>query len=745
AQIPGCTLLDQYRIVKHDYIKMPDYKLNTILKEYLGKEKIDMPYEQMFKDWEEGDPDKLKKIADYCIWDSESLIEVNMKRNDLMAYEELANLNHTPLNTIINEGSSFKIVNFFYHTCRNHGYLYCPKSINKNDVEAIISNTFNQYIKPETLSEDKEDTITDFLRVVRKKYHDKINCKIRKLIEVYKKHSGEKKKNSIDQIDIINKAKKSKNKEIRKAYKAYIEGKKKARDDSFYSKSGSLEYGCKYTGATVFQGVTDYHEDPVAVFDVARMYPSIMIAFNLSSNTHITSRKILDKLKNNPKYNKKYKVKKFTYYLRNGFKKAAYFISEGRDAIMKYMLTDIINKRTEYKAILKKIDKGKEPKKYATYYNKERAVKINANTVYGVSGCVNVPIYNEAVAAITADKGRDFIGFTSRVAKKELNTHLKALYKAKGLKYKKYDPLIYGDTDSVFIKVKKDAYESQEELIRDMLEKDKFGDKLCKKIGSEYGYTDISIEPEKVLTSLIILSKKRYIGKIHEYVKGQLDFNGRMYNSGDILKRRDYPQTSKEVYKKYIEEIYKGRPYEDIFKDFVNWIESIAAQEYPLEKYMISTSFKGFKSYKNKTALPLVLAEIMKKEDPGNKPEPGERFYYFYSHVDPSLGKRTGLPTKTAKIKICDTVMPVEIFKKKKMDLCMYLYIQGAFNALKPIFINIMGMEESYFEELKYYYSYSRDPRVKCFEVDPDIEAEHIEKIKEYIKNKNGNIDSDEE
>ena len=67
--MPGRFIFDLFQEVKKGY-KLDSYKLDSVSKEYLGDQKIDMPAKEMFARFVEEDPVKLREVAEYCIKDT---------------------------------------------------------------------------------------------------------------------------------------------------------------------------------------------------------------------------------------------------------------------------------------------------------------------------------------------------------------------------------------------------------------------------------------------------------------------------------------------------------------------------------------------------------------------------------------------------------------------------------------------------------------------------------------------------
>ncbi|MBU0461809.1 MAG: DNA polymerase II [Nanoarchaeota archaeon] len=82
ADVPGRAVLDGIRLVKMSFLKLPDYKLNTAAKEFLGEEKIfkgDSRHEQI----DEAYKKKPQLLIDYNIKDAQLAYDIIEKTNSL--------------------------------------------------------------------------------------------------------------------------------------------------------------------------------------------------------------------------------------------------------------------------------------------------------------------------------------------------------------------------------------------------------------------------------------------------------------------------------------------------------------------------------------------------------------------------------------------------------------------------------------------------------------------------------------
>jgi len=183
----------------------------------------------------------------------------------------------------------------------------------------------------------------------------------------------------------------------------------------------------KYEGAFVFQPTPGLYED-IAFFDFTSYWPSIIVTYNLSKTTFIGE-------KTSEKDSLEVDIGKKKLY----FSKKQGFFS--------LMLGEIIEKRKQYKQEYKK-----NPSPIAKA--RSNAYKLLANASYGYQGFFGARYYCPEASAATTSISRE-------LTKKIINQINKEKYE-----------VIYGDTDSIALKLnkhsKKDTLEFLEKLNKNL-------------------------------------------------------------------------------------------------------------------------------------------------------------------------------------------------------------------------------------------------------------------------------------
>tara|TARA_R110000803_G_scaffold5271_2_gene17486 strand:- start:7362 stop:11012 length:3651 start_codon:yes stop_codon:yes gene_type:complete len=118
---PGRFIFDMFHEVKREY-KLDSYKLDNVSKLYLGDQKIDMSPKEMFARFIEGDPVKLRQVAEYCIKDTLLPHRLLTKLSTLMNLLEMAKATWVPLNYLVERGQQIKVFSQLTKKAREMGY-----------------------------------------------------------------------------------------------------------------------------------------------------------------------------------------------------------------------------------------------------------------------------------------------------------------------------------------------------------------------------------------------------------------------------------------------------------------------------------------------------------------------------------------------------------------------------------------------------------------------------------------------
>ncbi len=459
---------------------------------------------------------------------------------------------------------------------------------------------------------------------------------------------------------------------------------------------GQLDDG--FEGAIVLEpkpGI--YSDDPVSVLDYASLYPSSIIEKNLSHETYIGTE---EEIKNNPEiekvikdiggYDKCWGIEYDDYiYEKKGktvHKKKAdtqtkcFFVKNKRTednkvikesmGIIPIVLQTLLDQR---KATRKKIKETNDDNKKKVLDGFQLAYKVTANSVYGQMGAKTSPIFFKKIAACTTAIGRERIDDASIGVKKWAA--------AEGYHAPE---IVYGDTDSVFVKFSRKHKDTGEILEgKDAL-------RYCIDCGVKAGewvtknmlYDPQDLEYEKTFYPFILISKKRYTGDKYELDHEKPKERTSM---GIVMKRRDNAPICKYVFGNVIEIIMNKRSVDLA----IDWLKKTLTQikDGKMDKsmFIISKSLRGF--YKNPEGIAhKVLADRMAERNPGNKPKPNDRIPYAYIKLsDTELydynnpyksGPRKGKP-KPKKVLQGNRIEHPDYIKEKSLELDYNFYISN--------------------------------------------------------------------
>ena len=118
----GRFIFDLFHEVKKGY-KLDSYSLNNVSKLYLGDQKIDMSPKEMFARYVEGDPVKLREVAEYCIKDTLLPHKLMKKMCILLNLLEMAKATWVPLCFLVERGQQIKVFSLLTKKSREMGFM----------------------------------------------------------------------------------------------------------------------------------------------------------------------------------------------------------------------------------------------------------------------------------------------------------------------------------------------------------------------------------------------------------------------------------------------------------------------------------------------------------------------------------------------------------------------------------------------------------------------------------------------
>ncbi|MGQ9543297.1 MAG: DNA-directed DNA polymerase [Candidatus Bathyarchaeia archaeon] len=310
-----------------------------------------------------------------------------------------------------------------------------------------------------------------------------------------------------------------------------------------------------YQGAIVMAPKPGIH-DNVAVLDFTSMYPNLMIMYNISPDSLVTSR--------DPSTSEVFTAPDVGFNFR-----------KDPPGFYKQVLQNLIEARREIRKRLSEVDR--ESVEYKILKEREKVVKVITNACYGYAGWVGARWYVREVAESVAAFGRATLRRVIEMAR-DL-----------GL------PVIYGDTDSIFVKYERVKVEE-----------------LLSMVGREMG---MEIKIDKVYSRVLFTeAKKKYAGLLSD---GTLDIVGL-----EVV-RGDWSNVAKTVQEKILELILKGGSVEKAVEYLRQLIHDIRSGKIPISELAIwKTLTKPVESYQVRS--PHVEAAKIMLED-GWRLKPGDK------------------------------------------------------------------------------------------------------------------------
>ena len=233
----------------------------------------------------------------------------------------------------------------------------------------------------------------------------------------------------------------------------------------------------QYEGATVIEPTRGYYDVPIATLDFASLYPSIIQAHNLCYTT-LLNKTAVEKLG----------LKKDEDYIvtPNG---DMFCTAKVRKGLLSQILEELLGARKKAK---RELAVETDPFKKAVLNGRQLALKISANSVYGITGATVGKLPCLAIASSTTSYGRQMIEKTKEEVENKYTI-------ANG--YTHDAQVIYGDTDSVMVKF------GTSELAKAM----ELGQEAADYVSGKF-IKPIKLEFEKVYFPYLLINKKRYAG-----------------------------------------------------------------------------------------------------------------------------------------------------------------------------------------------------------------------------------------
>lgn len=275
--IPGRLNYDLLIHYKRGMKKYSSYKLDNIASEILKKNKLDVSAKDIFNFYDEGTPEKIKKIGEYCIVDTELLQQLVDKQLILTNIMQLANVTFVPIGFLTTRGQTIKVYSQVLRKARQMDFLVPHTNFNEDsysitlkmkELNVITDEDIGQYVEIDLgMSKNVEGS--------SKSTRKTINAKVSEVID----------ETTVIVLSDTEIFEEYYNRKLKFKRKEYLVSRLFTNDDAIDD---------SFTGATVLEPVPGmYLDDNVAVLDFASLYPTIMISRNLCYSTFVLDEKYL--------------------------------------------------------------------------------------------------------------------------------------------------------------------------------------------------------------------------------------------------------------------------------------------------------------------------------------------------------------------------------------------------------------------------------------------------------------------
>jgi DNA polymerase delta subunit 1 len=372
---------------------------------------------------------------------------------------------------------------------------------------------------------------------------------------------------------------------------------------------GGGEKGRKYEGALVLEPETGiYMDDPIVVLDFSSLYPSSMIATNMSHDTLVPpgdqGRILVDTL------GLETNDVRFDEVNEHGVKveRVVRFVKTETPGVLPRILQYLLSQRKATRSLIKGCD---DPFERGVLDGLQLAYKLTANSLYGQLGASTSPICCVDIAASTTAVGRGMITQLKDFVENDFG-----------------GDVVYGDTDSCFMKFPRLCVDAAGSKLTGVA-----AVKKCIELGERCSAEFQKLIPdpqcaeyEKTFWPFILLSKKRYTGSKYEMDASAPPKHSSM---GIVTKRRDNAGIVKDVYGGVLKRILDDKDVQAAARFVQTSLKDLVEGRVGIDRLIISKTLKG--NYVNPGSIAhAALAKRMRDRDPGSAPSINDRVPYAF-------------------------------------------------------------------------------------------------------------------
>ena len=367
-----------------------------------------------------------------------------------------------------------------------------------------------------------------------------------------------------------------------------------------------------YSGGFVYEPDSGLHEN-IAVLDFRSLYPTVMVSHNISPDTL-----------NIEDCSDEFEMDKFNYTFCQDFQG---FFPE--------LVENLVEERYKLKSNLDDYEDGS--KKYNSINNRQKALKLLANSYYGYLGYNGARWYSRESAEATTYMGREYIQETIQKAEE------------KGFE------VVYGDTDSLFIQ-KENLKEEMDDFLLEV---------------NENLPRFMELELEGVFTRGFFTSTDSGGGAKKKYAL--LSEDGSMKITGFEQVRRDWSPIAKDTQKQVLEHVLNER-IDEAVELVKTVIQRLKDGEVPPEELRIYTTLTKPPEEYDSTA-PHVEA-VKKAKDRGDDIEAETTISYVVTRGTGNISSRAEL-TKYAEDYDAEYYIENQIIPVSLRVLKVFGYTEG--------------------------------------------------------------------
>lgn len=581
--IPGRMSVDLLKFIQREK-QLDSYKLDEVAKEFLGEAKHDVSPQDIFRMFKGGRAEDLRTIALYCVQDCALVNKLIIKFKVIENQSQMGNVCHVPMAYIFMRGQGVKIYSLVVKTAAALGVLV--PTVRPCENGGCTARPAYDY--PASWEE-------------REKRRDR-RCAACRLAGMTVVLPGD------------------------------------DADESEEAKAEAVAYGAtdKYEGAIVLvPKPAMYLDEPIVVLDYNSLYPNSIRSENLCPSTLVRDEARFGAVPGATYNVIEVEGVKYKYCAsqpgvlpiiltslldarsttRKHIEYVALTFADGRrvvglpvacaDAGMETLLNvdtrervavataDVVARADAYDAFEKAVLDGRQ-----------LSLKVTANSLYGQTGARTSAIHCKAIAACTTAVGRAQILKAKAFVEAEFGGEV-----------------VYGDTDSIFIRFPMGALRGRDALVEAI----RLGKEVERRVQAILKAPQ-KLAYEKVLFPWLIMTKKRYVGMLYE---DDPDAKPKMKYMGIALKRRDNAPIVKAVFKDVLDAILNHRDVGQAVARLRGHLDRLKAGAVDMKELVVSKTLRA--EYKDPTRIAhKVLAERMGERDAGNKPASNERIPYVY-------------------------------------------------------------------------------------------------------------------